>query len=294
MRTVLVTGAGGQLGWELQRNPSGKVRLVALTEEMLDLTREDQVRQALREVRPDVLINAAAYTAVDRAEEEPEKAFLINESVPAALARMCRKLGIHLIHVSTDFVFDGSSARPYKPTDPPRPLSVYGRSKLAGEEAIFREYEEGSTVVRTAWLYSSHGANFVKTMIRLFAERSEVRVVADQVGTPTWAANLARFLLFLASRETPPKGIFHFTDAGVASWYDFAVAIEEETRDLRSHEVRIRPIASSEFPTAAARPPYSVLDKSKSWSFWPEEPMHWRKGLRCMLSELTARREAPS
>ncbi|SMC18023.1 dTDP-4-dehydrorhamnose reductase [Desulfacinum hydrothermale DSM 13146] len=285
MRTVLVTGAGGQLGWELQRCHRQGLRLVALPRAELDVTRPDQVRRALEHIRPQVVVNAAAYTAVDRAESDPEAAFLINRDGAAHLAQQCSRQRIRLLHVSTDFVFDGNASRPYKPTDPTHPLGVYGRSKRAGEEAVLELHPGGSTVVRTAWLYSEHGSNFVKTMLKLFSQREEVAVVCDQVGTPTWAHDLARFLSHLAFLDDAPS-IVHFTDAGVASWYDLAVAVEEETRAARGRRVRVRPIPSAAYPTPAKRPNYSVLDKEETWKLWPEEPLHWRETLRRMLSRL--------
>jgi len=284
LSTVLVTGAGGQLGWELQRCDRPELRLAALARKDLDVTRPDEVRRVLDQVRPRVVINAAAYTAVDRAESEPEAAFLINRDAAALLAEECRRRDIRLLHVSTDFVFDGTRGHPYKPDDPANPLGVYGRSKRAGEEAVLELHPHGGAIVRTAWLYSAHGANFVKTMLRLFSQREEVAVVCDQVGTPTWAHHLARFLLHLAAREDAPPPILHFTDAGVASWYDLAVAVEEETRGARERRVRVRPIPSSAYPTPAKRPGYSVLDKEETWRLWPEDPVHWREALRRMLA----------
>ncbi len=286
MKTVVVTGIMGQLGWELERSAPGWARLVGVDLPETDITRADHVERLFSENRPDVILNAAAYTAVDRAEQEPEAAYRVNRDAVRLLAENCARFGAHLVHVSTDFVFDGTGSRPYRPEDLPNPLGVYGASKRAGEEAVLEVLGAGSTIVRTAWLYSSHGANFVKTMLRLFEDRDEVRVVADQVGTPTWAANLANFLWSLVGRSSVPPGIFHFTDAGVASWYDFAVAVEEETRPRRLRPVSVRPIRTEEYPTPARRPPYSVLDKHAAWALWGRRPEHWREALRRMLQEL--------
>ncbi len=286
MKTVVITGILGQLGWELQRSCPQSVRLVGVDLPTTDITQSDHVVRLFAEHRPDVVVNAAAYTAVDRAEQEPEAAYAVNRDAVRLLAEACAPRGTHLIQVSTDFVFDGALSRPYAPNDVPNPLSVYGASKRAGEVVALEILKERCTIVRTAWLYSSRGANFVKTMLRLFEDRDEVRVVSDQVGTPTWAANLADFLWDLVQREIVPSGIHHFTDAGVASWYDFAVAVEEETREKRGKHVMVRPIRTEDYPTPARRPAYSVLDKQSAWALWHRVPDHWREALRCMLREL--------
>ncbi|MGQ9668612.1 MAG: dTDP-4-dehydrorhamnose reductase [Desulfosoma sp.] len=286
MKTVLVTGIFGQLGWELRRSCPESVRLVGVDLPEVDITQGDHVARMFADHSPHVVVNAAAYTAVDRAEQEPEAAYAVNRDAVRLLAEACARHGAHLLQISTDFVFDGTLSRPYSPDDAPNPLSVYGASKMAGEKMTLEVLRDRCTIVRTAWLYSSHGANFVKSMLRLFEERDEVRVVSDQVGTPTWAANLADFLWALLQRERVPSGIYHFTDAGVASWYDFAVAVEEETRPKRRKRVWVRPIRTEEYPTPARRPSYSVLDKHSAWSLWPRSPEHWREALRRMLQEL--------
>lgn len=287
MKTVVVTGILGQLGWELKRSVPRWARLTGADLPDTDITRPEHVERLLSENRPTVLVNAAAYTAVDRAEQEPDAAYQVNRDAVALLAETCARFGTHFIHLSTDFVFDGALGRPYRPDDAPNPLGVYGASKRAGEEAALQILGDKATIVRTAWLYSSHGANFVKTMLRLYEDREEVRVVCDQVGTPTWAANLADFLWKLMERETVPAGIHHFTDAGVASWYDFAVAVEEETRHRRGKAVFVRPIRTEDYPTPARRPPYSVLDKQSAWALWDRRPDHWREALRRMLHEFS-------
>lgn len=286
MKTVVVTGILGQLGWELERSCPESVRLVGVDLPDVNITQPDQVARLFAQTRPHVVINAAAYTAVDRAEKEPQAAYAVNRDAVRLLAEACAQHGAHLVQISTDFVFDGTLSRPYRPDDAPNPLGVYGASKRAGEEVALDILKDLCTIVRTAWLYSSHGANFVKTMLRLFDERDEVRVVSDQVGTPTWAANLADFLWALLQKEPVPAGIYHFTDAGVASWYDFAVAVEEETRAKRGKRVWVRPIRTEEYPTPARRPSYSVLDKHSAWALWPRSPEHWREALRRMLREL--------
>ncbi|HEX6966468.1 MAG TPA: dTDP-4-dehydrorhamnose reductase [Gemmatimonadaceae bacterium] len=284
---ALITGADGQLGRELARcvPPGVEVRAVDVGE--LDITDAAAVRSACSAFAPTVVINAAAYTAVDRAESEPERAFAVNETGAGNVARAAVEQGARIVHVSTDYVFDGTAYRPYRPTDATNPLGAYGRSKLAGEEAVASAARERAVIVRTAWLYSAYGANFVRTMLRLLPERDVVRVVADQVGTPTWAANLARFLWTVAARPDV-HGIMHWTDAGVASWYDFAVAIGEEALALGLIE-RAAPVISvrtEDYPTPAKRPSYGVLDKTASWSLLGEPACHWRSALRSMLREM--------
>lgn len=285
---AIITGGLGQLGWELKRTRPSSWEVWITDIDEMDITRAESVSKAFDDFRPDLVINAAAYTAVDRAEDEKEIAFRVNRDGVKNIALESKRLGCRIIHISTDFVFDGNSGVPYRPGDMPRPINTYGSSKLAGEEVLENLYPEGSVVVRTAWLYSVHGNNFVKTMLGLFARESVVKVVCDQIGTPTWAFNLARFLWFVADcYETPFRNRFyHFTDAGVASWYDFAVAIEEETRPWRDRPVEVIPILSKDFPTKALRPHFSVLDKEDTWKFWNEKPRHWREALREMLREL--------
>ncbi|MDA8160605.1 MAG: dTDP-4-dehydrorhamnose reductase [Desulfobacteraceae bacterium] len=284
---VLVAGAGGQLGFELKRTRPLGVELLALSSGELDLTEAGAVRRRVAEERPGLIINAAAYTAVDRAEAERERAFAVNGQGAANLAVAAREAGARLIHLSTDFVFDGEKSSPYLPDDAPNPLGVYGASKLAGEERVREILGPATAIVRTAWVYSVHGHNFVKTMLRLLGEREAVSVIADQVGTPTWARHLAQALWRMAEREL--TGVHHFTDAGVASWYDFAVAIQEEALalGLLAREARIRPITTDEYPLPARRPPYSVLDKTCLWQAMDWEPRHWRAALRAMLRELS-------
>ncbi len=284
---VLVAGAGGQLGFELKRTRPLGVELLALSSGELDLTEAGAVRRRVAEERPGLIINAAAYTAVDRAEAERERAFAVNGQGAANLAVAAREADARLIHLSTDFVFDGEKSSPYLPDDAPNPLGVYGASKLAGEERVREILGPATAIVRTAWVYSVHGHNFVKTMLRLLGEREAVSVIADQVGTPTWARHLAQALWRMAEREL--TGVHHFTDAGVASWYDFAVAIQEEALalGLLAREARIRPITTDEYPLPARRPPYSVLDKTSLWQAMDWEPGHWRAALRAMLRELS-------
>lgn len=282
---VLLVGGSGQLGRELQHCKPADIELQALASSELDLRESADVAAKVDAFRPQVVINAAAYTAVDRAESEQEVAFAVNGQGAGNLAQAARTVGAYCLQVSTDFVFDGVQSSPYLVTDRTNPLGVYGASKLAGEQLALAAYPEGLAIVRTAWLYSAFGNNFVTTMLRLMAERETIGVVADQVGTPTWGRGLAEVLWQMC--RVQPKGIHHWTDAGVASWYDFAVAIQEEglACGLLAREIPIRPITTVEYPTPAKRPPYSVLDKSATWTTLEMTSPHWRVALRRMLLE---------
>ncbi|MGC8521211.1 MAG: dTDP-4-dehydrorhamnose reductase [Steroidobacteraceae bacterium] len=284
---VLVTGAGGQLGRMLRETCPAGVELIACTHAQLDIGDAAAVRETLTRERPAVIINAAAYTAVDRAESEPELARRINSAAPGYLAAGAGECGARLIHLSTDFVFDGQSSSPYRPDAPTRPLSVYGTTKRDGERAVLETLPERSLIVRTAWVYAADGANFMRTMLRLMGERGAVRVVADQVGTPTAARPLAEALWQIAARPEI-GGIHHWTDAGVASWYDFAVAIAEECAalGLLPPTVTVTPIATEDYPTPARRPAYSVLDK-RSLAALGFTQAHWRQRLRETLKALS-------
>ena len=283
---VLVAGAGGQLGREMLQLVAPGDKCIALGRRELDISDPDAVRRCLREYEPEILVNAAAYTAVDQAESEPTLAHSANAEGPRNLAVACGEHGVRLIHISTDFVFDGESNRPYLPEASTAPLGEYGRSKLAGELAVL-EALPGALIFRTGWVYSCYGGNFVKTMLRLFAQRDSLNVVADQIGTPTWARGLAQ-AVWAGVRLPSLEGIYHWSDAGVCSWYDFAVAIEEEGRalGLLQKPVKICPIAAQSYPTPARRPAYSVLNKDRSWQDLELEPSHWRVQLRAMLRQL--------
>lgn len=282
---VLLTGAGGQLGQELQRSVPDNVQLHAMDSRSLDVTDRSAVHSTIKQLTPDVVINAAAYTAVDKAEEEKEKACAVNAEAPRYIAEACEGLSCRIIHISTDFVFDGSKSSPYLPDDPVNPLSVYGASKLQGEQNLPSE----ALIIRTSWLYSALGNNFVKTMLRLMAEREQLGVIADQVGTPTHAKGLAEAIWAFTEKEEG-EGIHHWSDAGVASWYDFAAAIMEEglAAGLLQQAIAVRPIRTSDYPTPAVRPQYSVLDKTATWGLLGCEPVHWRVALRRMLKEIGA------
>lgn len=283
-RTVLVAGAGGQLGTELIRLAPAEYRVVALARSALDVTSGTAVAAAVRRYAPAWVINAAAYTAVDAAEDDAATAFAVNRDGAGHLARAARAQRARLLHLSTDFVFDGSACRPYRPEDRPAPLGVYGRSKLAGEQAVRSVLGAEALIVRTAWVYGAHGRNFLRTMLRLMGERGDgLRVVADQVGTPTAADGLAAALWSAVAIDA--RGILHWTDAGVASWYDFAVAIQEEAlaAGRLRRPVALHPVATEAFPARAARPPFSVLDKGRAWACLAPPPEHWRSALRRVL-----------
>jgi dTDP-4-dehydrorhamnose reductase len=280
---VLITGAAGQLGRALIATTPPGLHVTGVDLADFDIGDEDQVARAVAALYPDLIINAAAYTAVDKAEGEPEAAYRINRDAVRHLAQAAIKGGARLVHVSTDFVFDGQANRPYAPDAPTAPIGVYGASKLAGEREALAV---GALVVRTAWLYSASGTNFPLTMLRLFRERPQVRVVADQIGTPTSARSLAQALWGLI--EVKAGGVHHFTDAGTASWYDFAVAIKEEggALGLCPAEVVLEPIRTEDYPTPARRPAYSVLDKTSAWALLGRPARHWREELRETLREV--------
>ncbi len=291
MQSILLIGSQGQVGRELQSTllPYGTVIEAARNE--VDLTDLAAVRSLIRRIQPTVVVNAAAYTAVDRAEQEPELAALLNAQVPQVLAQECERLGAALLHISTDYVFDGQGYRPYREDDLTHPLSIYGQTKRAGEQAI-QETKIRHGILRTAWVYGAYGkGNFVKTMLRLGAEREELGVVADQIGSPTWAGDIAQALGALLPKilaKPEYSGIYHYTDSGVASWYDLAIAIFEEARSLGYPLTlqRIAPLTSEEYPTPARRPHYSVLDCGKITAILGTRPPHWRQSLRLMLQEL--------
>jgi dTDP-4-dehydrorhamnose reductase len=281
---ALIVGAAGQLGRALAAAAPPHATLAALDRGALDITDAAAVDAALRAHRPDLVINAAAYTAVDRAESDSERAFAINATAATRLAAVATAQGARLVHVSTDFVFDGTASSPYPPDAPTAPLGVYGASKLAGERGVQLTAPD-ALILRTAWVYAAEGANFLRTMLRLMDERDEVRVVCDQVGTPTHAASLARAIWRLT--EAGAAGIHHWTDAGVASWYDFAVAIAEEAQSagLLRRAIPIVPIPTSAYPTPARRPAYSVLDKQQTWAL-AGIASHWRCELRAALDQM--------
>ncbi len=284
---ALIVGARGQLGRALVATAPDPWRVVALGREDLDLTDAPHIRTVVERERPAVVLNAAAYALVDQAEREPELAHAVNARGPGDLAAAAHAVGARMIHVSTDCVFDGSRGRPWRPDDEPNPINTYGRSKLDGERRVLRATAGRGLVVRTSWLHSSAGVNFPHIMLRLMRERDVVRVVADNVGSPTWTVSLAR-MLWAAAARPDVSGVLHWTDAGVASRFDFAVALQEEALALGVLEraVPLVPVRGEDFPEPAKRPQFAVLDMHESVQVLGLEPRHWRIYLRQMLREL--------
>ena len=283
---ILVTGAGGQLGHEVVREfTRGGHEVFAPSQQDMDLMYPEQVSDTVRTSQADWVVNCAAYTQVDKAESEPERVFGVNRDGVGCLAQAIVSTGGRMIHVSTDFVFDGRQSYPYREDDAPNPLSVYGQSKLEGEQAALAALPS-ATILRTAWVYGSHGHNFVKTMLRVAASGKPLRVVNDQVGTPTWAADIAASIIALIDCDA--SGVYHYTNAGQTTWHGFASAILEEAAGL-GFEVRtetVEPIPTAEYPTPATRPAYSVLDTQKIQACLPSTIPQWRDSLKNMLKEL--------
>lgn len=284
---ILVIGKSGQLAWELGRSIPTNWQVTLHGQDELDIRSQEHVHEHITRERPELVINCAAYTAVDKAETDSATAYSINESGVRNLALACRENNARLFHVSTDFVFDGRANQPYNADAPANPLGVYGASKWAGEQLVTNLLPESSVVVRTSWVYSSHGNNFVKTILRLAKEKPQIGIVADQIGSPTWAKGLASWLWAIAAKPEV-KGLFHWSDAGVASWYDFAVAIQElgYEKGLLDKVVPINPIPTEAYPVPARRPKYSVLDKRSAEDVSGIKSVHWRQQLSQMLDEL--------
>lgn len=283
---VLICGKG-QLGQELFRSCPKSVELLVLDRKDLDITQLQSVARVVSDYKPDAIINAAAYTAVDKAETDSVNAWNVNCTGPENLMAVANKFGAYLLHVSTDFVFDGNSARPYKPDDDVGPLGVYGESKRAGELKIIGNGENNWAILRTAWVFSAFGNNFVKTILRLAAEKPKLTIIADQIGSPTWAALLAETCW--EAIRVRLIGVHHCSCDGVASWYDFAKAIQEMAleRNLLSNKIPILPITTEQYPTPAKRPHYSVLNNSSLMQALPNAPrIYWRDALGQMLNEL--------
>ena len=283
---TLITGARGQLGLELQVAAPTERRLLAVDLPELDITDAAATEALIARLRPRWIINCAAYTAVDKAESDAAAAKRVNTDGARHIAQSAHRHGARLLQISTDFVFDGRKSSPYRPDDIAHPLSVYGQSKLEGEWAVKASTHGDALIVRTAWLYSVHGSNFVKTILRLMRERSELRVVADQVGTPTAAKSLASAIWKMID-SSASGGIYHFTDSGVASWYDFACAIREFAQQQQEQiPCEIIPVRTDEYLTAAQRPAYSVLDKTDTFGALGECASHWRAPLDQVVQQL--------
>ncbi len=281
---TLVLGCKGQLGHALAETAPDSAKFIGLDLPELDISDADGLMAVCRKLKPAVIINAAAYTAVDKAESEAALAAAVNAQGPGCVAAAARDVGARLIHISTDYVFDGKASIPYSPDAATNPLNVYGRSKRAGEVAVLDAMPDNAVIVRTAWLYGANGGNFVKTMLRLMAERDSLSVVADQRGTPTLAGSLATALWAFAGAPEV-SGVFHWTDAGECSWYEFAVAIQEEALSLGllDKQVPIVAITTEDYPTPTPRPRYTVMDCSATWAALDLRPEQWRENLRRML-----------
>lgn len=292
---ILIIGSNGMLARELmERLKKDGIPTIGLDLPQIDITKPQDVYTKIAAASPNLVINCAAYTDVDRAEVEPDKAFAVNRDGAASLAGSCRSLSVPLIHISTDYVFDGKIKRAYREDDPTGALNTYGRSKWEGEESV-RHTLNQHLIVRTSWLYGKHGRNFVKTILKLTTEKEELRVIDDQHGSPTWAGDLADALITLSSKvltcpDETAWGTYHFCNDGVTTWYGFAEAILEETRytlDLKTCPVL--PITTAEYPTLARRPAWSQLDCSKIERFFHIKPRPWRMALHNMVKDLLQR-----
>lgn len=282
---ILVTGSNGQLGSEIRKlAPSfGNHQFIFTDVAELDITRETDIEALFAVERPEVIINCAAYTAVDKAEQEETVAYLINSKAVGNLARVSSRYDACLVHISTDYVFDGKGYRPYTETDVCSPVSVYANSKFAGEKMV-QAHARRALIIRTSWLYSTFGHNFVKTILKYGKERGQLNVVYDQIGSPTYAFDLARVILHAIQNELLPESveIFHFSNEGVSSWYDFALAIVE----FGGITCKIAPIETKDYPLPAARPFYSVFNKGKIKQRYQIEIPHWRESLKLCMNRL--------
>jgi len=283
MSKLVVIGKSGQLAWEIARLVPDAV---CLGRDDIDITSAESIANKLDTLAPDAVINASAYTAVDKAESDKVNAYLLNQTAVANLANYCKENNAFFVHVSTDYVFNGEKGSPYTVDDTIAPQGMYGKTKAAGEAEVKSILPEHSAIIRTSWVYSAHGNNFVKTMLRLMAEKPQLGVIDDQIGSPTSAKGLAQACIEAATQQH--AGVFHWSDEGVCSWYDFAVAIQQLglEKGLLSQAVPINPIPSSAYPTPAKRPHYSVLDKTLSRETYKTPLIHWREQLSAMMDEL--------
>lgn len=281
---VLITGKNGQVGHDLVKTVPKGIDLFSFGHDELDITCKSTITTKFNEIKPDYIINAAAYTDVDRAETEYEQATLVNTTAAEILSTAAREISARFFHISTDFVFDGLQSKPYQPDTLASPSSIYGQSKANGEVLVRKYFAAGSIILRTSWVYSSTGRNFVKTILNMMSDRNEIPVVCDQVGTPTWSNNLALTIWAMVTNNTH-SGIYHWSDAGVASWYDFATAIYEEALNIQliDKTIKIIPISTSQYFCHAKRPAYSVLDSRLTNKIRGVQQEHWRQALRKML-----------
>jgi dTDP-4-dehydrorhamnose reductase len=285
-KIVIVTGAGGQLGQELQRASADypQFEFIFLRKEDLAVDDRISVGNYFSKVGPVFCVNCAAYTAVDKAESEKQKAFLVNGEAVGVIAAACKQSATRLIHISTDYVFDGNSSVPLTEEDPVGPINIYGESKLAGEKLAFQKNEQ-TIVIRTSWVYSEYGNNFVKVMMRLMKEKESLNVIDDQIGSPTYAADLALAILQICGAENFIPGIYHYSNEGEISWYAFATAI----KNLTGSSCRVNPIPSSGYPTAARRPHFSLLDKTKIKETFRLEIRNWEESLSVCIGRILKR-----
>lgn len=283
---ILLTGAKGQLGQELQASVPSQIQLIPLSHAELDISRAATVSAAVSKIKPDWIVNTAAYNAVDKAEAEPEQAYHVNVLAPRHLAQAALENQSRLLHVSTDYVFDGTQNTPYLPEDHCNPLNVYGKTKWQGEQEI-QKIMQDFIIVRTSWLYSIYAKNFVKSMLQLLNQRDTLEVVVNQIGSPTWSHTLAQ-TIWRAVTVPNVQGIYHCADAGAISRYDFTLAIQEEALSLKllSNQATIKPILAENFVTPAKRPAYSALNCDKTWRDFNLEPTPWRTALKMMLNAL--------
>lgn len=281
---ILVTGSNGQLGKELKRlSPLfPQFEFIFLSREDLPIHHFELLRNFFKGYQPQYLINCAAYTAVDKAEMEKELAFQVNAESVGVMAAVCKEYNTKFIHISTDYVFDGTATSPYTEEAVTNPQSVYGASKLKGEQEAV-QFNSDSIIIRTAWVYSEFGKNFVKTMLKLMQEKEEISVVSDQFGSPTYAANLAQVILTIIASANWQPGIYNYSDEGILSWYDFAMAIKE----ISGSNCRVKAIPTTAYPTPAKRPAYSVLDKSKIRKVYSVQKKDWRESLIACLQRLS-------
>ena len=291
-KKILVTGANGQLGMELQQLATTYplFEFIFTTRQELPLDNLDVTSHSITKHQPQYCINCAAYTAVDKAESEKELAYKVNAEAPGIIAKACKENNVQLIHISTDYVFNGTGNVPYKEEDPTDPVNLYGDSKLQGEKMVM-EFNPDAIIIRTAWVYSEFGKNFVKTMLRLMADKDQISVVSDQSGTPTYAADLAEAILKIISTLEDPAhlslltthaGIYHFSNEGNITWYDFALAI----KDLSGSKCKVNPISTSQYPTPAKRPFYSVLDKTKIRQTFNISIKNWKESLAACIEKI--------
>lgn len=288
---ILLTGAGGQVGWEIARKAAARhIQLEACTRNDLDITNPDSLNRVMTQASPDLVINAAAYTKVDQAESEPEIAFQVNRTGPGLLSECCAGADIPMIHISTDYVFDGRNKAPYLETDPLSPLGVYGRSKAEGEAEVRRKLSR-HLIVRTAWVYGTHGSNFVKTMLKVGRERDHLGVVDDQFGCPTAASDIADAILTLAERVRAggqlPWGTYHYCGNGIITWHRFAMEIFRVARQFGyTSSPSIEAITTAEYPTPVKRPVFSALDTTRIADAFQIYPRPWRESLAEVVEEM--------